>query len=606
MSLIKPFLILGSFLVFAMPALAELSLPGTSKPIQLPSGKFIDQTKPANTPISSLPGAYLIPLRADADGRIFPDGEVRVYLQGIVDKLQKAWPHSSRRISVEVSSSFFPPADYHAQAHPDNAVVIFLGILEQAETEDELAFILAHELSHILLGHLSRDEHLADTRKSARMAVQMSRMAGTLSSIDYDARTDSGVPSMSEEEAEEKRAKAQKYRNEFRDGMADIFIPFWSRKHEDEADLLAIDLMAAAGYAPMYAQLVFERLSQAAVERENRYKALIDGYEEYIDSLPPETVENKLGSMVEGDWEAQSRSMGESIYEKVKDDVFKLFKSSLRERMAATHREPEERMQGLMKYIEREYPGTMDRDPSADSFIELREKEAYANLLMVREAILETRTQLAIGELALGRTALKPAMSGKFDLYAEGRWLYHQMLRMEENNEAAVQSLSHSAQSRHPGVRVYEKMFVYHWQMNEHDQALAWISRGESRFGDQYHFLPERIFAAAQKESSYKKMAEQCDDSKKDYLQPICVAAQYAAHADFRDYYAEIYCNREAIAAAQKDKEGQANQDERKSGGIGGALGGMFGGVVEGGVKVMGDLGDLGGIVVNRDGGDGC
>lgn len=607
MGFLRCFLMLTVATGIAFPAAAiDLKLPafGNSEPLQMPPGKFIAQAHPPSTPVKSLDGAYIIPLRADADGRIFPADSTQAYLKDIVGKLVQAWPHQAPPVDVRISTSFFPPADYHALATPDNTVVIYLGVLEQSETEDEVAFILAHELSHILLGHMTRDEFLADTRASAKMALKMGRMAGTLSAIDFRATQQTGQVSMDKRRAEEKEAKALKIQDDFRDSMGDVFIPLWSRKHEDEADLLAIDLMTAAGYAPLYSQLVFERLVQASELRRNRFKDLMQGYQEFMSDIPPETIASGVESGISGDLRSTGRNMGQAMWERVKKEMTEAFKDSVQERLRATHRDPQERMEGLTAYMEREYAQEMERDAHMEDLEDVRGKSDYASLLKVRGAIMQARAQLALNDAKTGFARLTPAVSGHFSDYGEGRWLQHRFYLLQEQNQQAMSSLRSSSSGSHPGVRVYEKMFAYYWQVGQKEAAQNWLSKGEQRFGDSYHFLPERIFVAVQGGESHEASHSKCSNSKKDYLHPVCIAAEYAAKPDFRDYYAEIYCNRDEIVAAQNDS-GATEQSKEKQSGLGGALGGMMGGALKSGANALGGLGEVTEVFTGKDR-DGC
>jgi len=64
----------------------------------------------------------------------------------------------------------------NAFATPGGYVLITRGLLELTETEDQLAFILAHEISHVLKKH-----HLKVIQKQKKMRDLLSKMQGNMS-----------------------------------------------------------------------------------------------------------------------------------------------------------------------------------------------------------------------------------------------------------------------------------------------------------------------------------------------------------------------------------------------------------------------------------------
>ena len=44
---------------------------------------------------------------------------------------------------------------YNAYSLPDGSIVVAFGLLDQAQSDDEVAFVLAHELGHVRLGHFA-------------------------------------------------------------------------------------------------------------------------------------------------------------------------------------------------------------------------------------------------------------------------------------------------------------------------------------------------------------------------------------------------------------------------------------------------------------------
>ncbi len=546
--------------------------------MKLPEGRLIDSAEIPEARVPDLPGAHIIPLRADADPRIFPAGATRHYLQDIVNRLQAAWPHPADPVAVHLSTSFFAPADYHAEACPDDAIIVYLGVIEQADTEDEVAFVVAHELAHVLLRHMAREDFLARTRRSVRVAIRLNRIIATLAALDFDraaaeqAAQGEGeavdqVVTLDAEEAAKKKAQALKLQEDFFDAQNDIFIPQWSRTHEDQADFLAIDLLTAAGYSPHGTAQVFQRLAEAAGQRQNRFRALMDRYRDYIDSLPEEMVVSSIEATVKD--LSEGRRIASAAWNHVRGDLIAASRESVLARLRPSHRDPDKRSSGIRKYLTREYPETSAAENNGKSIGSVQQHPEFDRLLRARDAVLDSRFHLALNELDAGFDALAPATSGPLQYYGEGRWLKHKFRLAQDNEQDARANLVLADRGSHPGARVYEKLFAYHWAPGAADSARDWIRRGADRFADPQHFLPEQIFDQIQHERSADAQSAQCKDSVKDYLHAVCQAAGASSDAGFRDFYAQIYCSLkddEADASDRKEGASELLETGRKIG----------------------------------------
>ena len=81
-----------------------------------------------------------------------PDPEVLKVLQDTVDFLKQSLPGNPYELKVYV----LPVEQVNALALPGGPIVIFEGLIDKAESPEELAGVLAHEIQHILLRHSTR------------------------------------------------------------------------------------------------------------------------------------------------------------------------------------------------------------------------------------------------------------------------------------------------------------------------------------------------------------------------------------------------------------------------------------------------------------------
>ena len=81
-----------------------------------------------------------------------PDPEVLKVLQDTVDFLKQSLPGNPYDLKVYI----LPVEQLNALALPGGPIVIFEGLIDKAESPEELAGVLAHEIQHILLRHSTR------------------------------------------------------------------------------------------------------------------------------------------------------------------------------------------------------------------------------------------------------------------------------------------------------------------------------------------------------------------------------------------------------------------------------------------------------------------
>jgi len=100
---------------------------------------------------------------------IAPD-DARLYeTQLLVDRLVEHWPDSPFPFRVEIDASEIP----NAMALPGGLIIVTQGLLDQVESENELAFVLGHEL-----GHFRNRDHLRALGRGIVIAVFFTAVTG--------------------------------------------------------------------------------------------------------------------------------------------------------------------------------------------------------------------------------------------------------------------------------------------------------------------------------------------------------------------------------------------------------------------------------------------
>ena len=188
-----------------------------------------------NSPISS----QSIKEARDFDDKLMSEGQIEgssVYLvtdkrstlvNNLVRKLLMAMGQDTQQWVVRVLDTNPPIAN--AFVTGGKYIYVFTGLIKQAATEDELAFVLSHELGHSLLKHKERRKEDVTTT-IGNIAV----LAALLS---------------------------KKHNGDYMD-FAKIAMTSYSRGDEEEADAIAVAISRRAGYDPLRGADFFSRGKQ--------------------------------------------------------------------------------------------------------------------------------------------------------------------------------------------------------------------------------------------------------------------------------------------------------------------------------------------------------
>ena len=152
-----------------------------------------------------------------------------------------------RRLVAAVPARFAQPAfrysfdvvnlrDINAFALPGGPMFLHRGMLQAARTDDEVAGVMAHELSHVILRH--------GTLQAAKaQKFQIGAIAGQILGSIVGGQKGAIISQGSQI------------------GLSTYFLKY-SREYEREADLLGAQLMARAGYDPRQMANMFRTIQQ--------------------------------------------------------------------------------------------------------------------------------------------------------------------------------------------------------------------------------------------------------------------------------------------------------------------------------------------------------
>lgn len=167
---------------------------------------------------------------------IMNDDEVTSYVEGLGRRLAGAIPPGLQHPEFRYTFEVVNVREINASALPGGPMFVNRGMIQTAATEGEIAGVMAHELSHVVLRHGT-----AQASKATKYEVGsvLGQIAGAIIGGGW-GQVVSGASQF---------------------GFGAAFMRF-SREYEKQADLEGAQIMAAAGYDPRDMANVFKRIEK--------------------------------------------------------------------------------------------------------------------------------------------------------------------------------------------------------------------------------------------------------------------------------------------------------------------------------------------------------
>ena len=337
-------------------------------------------------------------------------------------------------------------ADFGAYSTPDGNIYITMGCLEELGNGDEVAAVLAHELAHVILGH-----HDAD------MFGDVQRRGRALYEIWIDTKDKAkGRPKPSKGDAKGLDAAETVTR------VTDkLLLPGWNRGQEREADLLGVDLLLEAGYAPTAMISMLEKLRGWEATDEEADRAFLQ----------------RLGE-VDG---KGLKGLGDKAWKE------------LLGRISGGHPKAEERINQTAQYLERHYGERRLTDPkpgpwkALTSQADVREvMEHYRQAFDAHRSFEKGQAQKAydtVRKTVVGRTASDAYPNVVLARSADA------LGKRAEANDALRKALG----SKDPVSMVYLELIALNERANNIPAALDWTAKASEAFAGAPRWQPEKI-----------------------------------------------------------------------------------------------------------------
>jgi Zn-dependent protease with chaperone function len=367
---------------------------------------------------------------------------VEEYLSGVRAKLLAV----SGKTGVPGRIRIVASQDFNAYSTADGNVYVAIGCLEELESADEVAAVLAHEVSHVLLGHHSADL-FADVQHRGRALYQLGIETKTMLN---SRKTPSKGDGKGLDTAETVVRVTDK-----------LVLPAWTRGQEREADLLGVDLLIESGYSPAAMVSMLEKLRGWEKTDEERNKALLGRLQE----PGTQTLKEK----------------GNLIYKDLLD------------RFATNHPKADERIGQTVTYLERHYGDRTLAEPKPGPWKALTGRPDVREVMANYRLAFSAQSALDNSKGREAYAAAKRAASGSTATDAYPNVILSRAAATVGNRPESVSALVRAVNAKEPVALLYEELIDVHERVRNFPAALGWADKASDVFAEDPQWRPHKI-----------------------------------------------------------------------------------------------------------------
>lgn len=437
----------------------------------------------------------------------FQAAALQAYCDRVLGRLLAHWSHDQPAIKVRFSAS----ESFGAQATKENIIYINIGTLQAIESEDELAAILGHEASHLLLGHLDRQHFFNQQKKLLDASVNAVNLATTLSGLESQKNGTSRKWVIGNPDAVGKTIVQSTLSGTLLKAVSDNFWnSSWTRAQEDEADLLSVDLVSRAGYTPRGAIHGIQRLQSF----EGARQSMLQRYQAQQKQLFSQAMQKKgLGGVLE-----QGLQSGVMAAQYAAVDLWQDF--------GKTHQLPAQREAELTRYISSEYRAERRRKPQLASYQQALLGGESGRILAGQVLINRAIKALDQGDQQEARKLAAEVAKGPTRNSLRAQTLQFALGVQQGQYKHALSSLERVAESewQYASLSSYDQVISLSLSLGRTNQAERYLQRGKNNWGAELmapleimvHLQAERLEQAQQayqacQSSKSKSLLAQCD-----------------------------------------------------------------------------------------------
>ncbi|WP_334028552.1 M48 family metalloprotease [Alteromonas sp. P256] len=416
------------------------------------------------------------------------------YVDGILAKVLAHWDGNPVNVQIQIvhSQSFAPYADSFGM------IRLPIGTLNNVESEDEIALLIAHEASHILLRHHERDVVVQENKENVNMlasAIVMANVAKDTSIVKQGGtRKLQYNPS---EQGSENISKAMIYNSVIQTISDSVWSTAWKRTQEDEADLLGFDLAMAAGYSPRANSHVLQRLENYQGKQKGMLSVFWDKKQQALTAALSAGDFNSLGKEFDSFLtEGLTKSLG------AVSDYFQ-----------KRHMAPDIRDGNMKSYAMRVYQPEIRRRVNKKSWREIKEITQVDETLTSYKLAFQAANALSEGETKLAERLALRSLTSSTKSHPYMREIMYDIRMAQGDSNKAMKNLELISRWEDASPDLFERRIERLLKMQKFKEALTAIELAEQTFGNESKFIIQKSIAQSNLGSNDKAIAtlEKCE-----------------------------------------------------------------------------------------------
>jgi len=455
-------------------------------------------------------------------GFIVEDAQLNELIYGIANRLLAQWPGTVPDFAIFVLGDRSPLVYGAAMAH-SREIFVNYGVLLHAESEDELAAVIGHELSHILLEHGKTLELKKNMDNSLELLGEARDRYAMAEAIRYNAETiefsiDPSVESDLKKSAEQKLVADKLY--------ARAHATLFSRGNEHDADRLGLDLMVAAGYSPMGLKNSLERMAHSY--------DLSTAISEYFESSSETLLQKSLTAIDQAmeknaDKTQELNQFVTSTGEEFKASALEFGKKSVMKLTAQTHPVPDKRVEQITAYLFDNYSRSVRRRQPDKAAAEQFRSGHIAELITHYSAANQAMQAISLGDQATAEQLSVEALAIPTQADPYTRYTAFFNSRKKGDTPAALANIEAINLDGLIPVFVTEEFADLLAESGKTFEAHGMMAQYEDQYGTINGYYPPKIklSSAAKDRESVEQLTNACYEatSEKSPLSMSCARA---------------------------------------------------------------------------------
>jgi tetratricopeptide (TPR) repeat protein len=306
--------------------------------------------------------------------------------------------------------------------------------------------------------------------------------------------------------------------------------PAWNRAQEDQADVMALDLIKAEGIQASVYEAMFNALhTQDSLTEKLSGVLQASVAEMQAQALSPAALQQVMAG--------SGQAVGTGLMDNLKDQVTKGARDQVFAYLTKTHRPPEVRIKGVQAYELAAYPDVTEESRALATFTEesstkvldaIKSTPEFQEANIATIAYYESIARRTEGDYGSAEAAISKALTTRFGKQAAIQFEAGRVAEYAGKTDLARQRYQ-VAVSTVPLPDAYRRLARLETRLGKYAEAEATIAKGEAALKDAEYFYPSRISLAVEREEVEPAMnlVRACRETRRSELVAACEASHF-------------------------------------------------------------------------------